>query len=278
MLLITEKAFKMRFDILTLFPDFFTSPLKHGVIGRAVSRGLLTVGIRNIRDFTDDGHRTTDDSPYGGGAGMVMKVEPVARAIEAVRGEGAETTVVLATPQGARFSQETALKLKRRGRIAVVCGRYEGFDERIRELVDMEVSAGDYILTGGEIPALMIMDAVGRLIPEVLGEPSSPERESFSDGLLEYPQYTRPEDWRGMKVPSVLLSGDHASIERWRRRESIARTLSRRPDLIEKADLNDWERALRGKPGADPAGLTIDSPVKGSRPRMGFLAERRDAD
>lgn len=244
----------MRFDILTLFPDFFTSPLSHGVIGRAVSNGLLTVGIHNIRDFTDDRHRTTDDYPYGGGAGMVMKVEPVARAIEAVRGEGGdmETTVVLTTPQGARFSQETALDLKRGGRIAIVCGRYEGFDERIRELVDMEVSAGDYILTGGEIPALMIVDAVGRLIPDVLGAPGSAEHESFSDGLLEYPQYTRPEEWRGMKAPSVLLSGDHAGIERWRRRESIARTLARRPDLMEKALLNDEERALiaRLKDGA----------------------------
>lgn len=237
----------MRFDILTLFPDFFTSPLNHGVIGRAVSKGLLTVGIHNIRDFTDDKHRTTDDYPYGGGAGMVMKVEPVARAIEAVRGEGVETTVVLTTPQGARFSQETALGLKGRGRIAIVCGRYEGFDERIRGLVDMEVSAGDYILTGGEIPALMILDAVGRLIPEVLGEPSSPVHESFSDGLLEYPQYTRPEEWRGMKVPSVLLSGDHAGIERWRRREAIARTLARRPDLLDRADLNDEERAFIGR-------------------------------
>lgn len=238
----------MRFDILTLFPDFFTSPLNHGVIGRAISKGLLTVGIRNIRDYTDDRHRTTDDYPYGGGAGMVMKVEPVARAIEAVRGEGAETTVVLTTPQGTRFSQDIASELKRRGgRIAIVCGRYEGFDERIRGLVDMEVSAGDYILTGGEVPALMIMDAVGRLIPEVLGEPSSPVHESFGDGLLEYPQYTRPEEWMGMKVPSVLLSGDHAAIERWRRQESIARTLARRPDLLEKADLSDEERALIGK-------------------------------
>ncbi|MBI5902180.1 MAG: tRNA (guanosine(37)-N1)-methyltransferase TrmD [Deltaproteobacteria bacterium] len=239
----------MRFDILTLFPDFFTSPLNHGVIGRAVSKGILTVGIHNIRDFTDDKHRTTDDYPYGGGAGMVMKVEPVARAIEAVRGAGGmvETTVVLTTPQGARFGQDTALDLKRRGRIAIVCGRYEGFDERIRGLVDMEISAGDYILTGGEVPALMIMDAVGRLIPDVLGEPSSPEHESFGDGLLEYPQYTRPEEWRGMKVPSVLLSGDHAGIERWRRQESIARTLERRPDLLKKAVLSDEERAFIGR-------------------------------
>jgi len=242
----------MRFDILTLFPDFFTSPLNHGVIGRAVSNGLLTVGIHNIRDCTDDKHRTTDDYPYGGGAGMVMKVEPVVRAIESVRGVAPATTVVLTTPQGVRFSHEIALELSGRERIAIVCGRYEGFDERIRDFVDMEVSAGDYILTGGEIPAMMIIDAVGRLIPDVLGEPSSPEHESFSDGLLEYPQYTRPEEFRGLKVPEVLLSGNHALIEKWRRQESMARTLIRRPELLEKADLNDEDRVLIEKLKAGP--------------------------
>ncbi|MEK7772940.1 MAG: tRNA (guanosine(37)-N1)-methyltransferase TrmD [Deltaproteobacteria bacterium] len=242
----------MKFDILTLFPDFFTSPLSHGVIGRAVSRGLLRVGIHNIRDFTSDRHRTTDDCPYGGGAGMVMKVEPVVRAIESVRGEGQATTVVLTTPQGVRFSHETAVELSGRERIAIVCGRYEGFDERIRDFVDMEVSAGDYILTGGEIPAMMIIDAVGRLVPDVLGEPCSPEHESFSDGLLEYPQYTRPEEFRGLKVPEVLLSGNHAWIEKWRRRESITRTLIRRPDLLEKAGLSDEDRALMEKLKAGP--------------------------
>lgn len=236
----------MKFDILTLFPDFFSSPLKQSIIGRAVENGLIEVKTHNIRDFTSDKHRTTDDSPYGGGHGMVMKPEPVVKAIEEIAGaeRPSGTKVLLTDPQGIPFTQGLAKELSGLERIVVVCGRYEGFDERIREFIDMEVSVGDYILTGGEIPALVIIDSVSRLLPDVLGEPESSVHESFGDGLLEYPQYTRPEDFRGLKVPDVLLSGNHAEIDKWRRLQSIIRTLKRRPDLICKADLSDEDKKI----------------------------------
>lgn len=246
----------MRFDILTLFPEFFISPLKQSLLGKAVARGILSVNTYNLRDFTTDRHRTTDDSPYGGGAGMVMKAEPVVRALETLKREdtSVKARVLLTTPQGRPLTQELARELSGEGRVIIVCGRYEGVDERIREFVDTEVSLGDFVLTGGEIAALAIIDAVGRLIPDVLGEPQSAEHDSFSDGLLEYPQYTRPEDFRGMKVPEVLLSGNHAEIERWRRKESLRRTAQRRPDLIDKADLTESERAgLKETAGRDKA-------------------------
>jgi len=255
----------MKFDVLTLIPGFFDSPLSQSVLGRAIERGLIEVRVHNIRDYATDRHRTTDDAPYGGGAGMVMKVEPVVRAIEAVReagggegaggakgagttegadgekavrqaaGEGGEdnTVVILATPQGARFDHATATRLSGLERLIIVCGRYEGVDERIRAFVDMELSIGDYVLTGGEIPALAVIDAVGRLVPGVLGCGDSAADESFAEGLLEYPQYTRPDEFRGMRVPDELLSGNHAEIERWRRAESIRRTQERRPDLLQ---------------------------------------------
>ncbi|HXI09373.1 MAG TPA: tRNA (guanosine(37)-N1)-methyltransferase TrmD [Thermodesulfobacteriota bacterium] len=243
----------MRFDILTLFPEFFTSPLEQSLLGKAIAKGVLTVSTRNLRDFTTDKHRTTDDSPYGGGHGMVMKVEPVVAAIEALRAEGPAGRVILTTPQGVPLTQSLARELSGEERLIIVCGRYEGVDERIRAFVDTEISLGDFVLTGGEVAALALVDSVGRLVPGVLGEPGSVEHDSFSDGLLEYPQYTRPEDFRGLKVPEVLLSGNHAEIERWRRTESLERTAERRPDLIEKAGLTEAEKRLVKKisgPGA----------------------------
>ncbi|MFQ5465104.1 MAG: tRNA (guanosine(37)-N1)-methyltransferase TrmD [Thermodesulfobacteriota bacterium] len=256
----------MRFDVLTLFPGFFTLPLRQSIIGKALDSGLIEIHVHNIRDWARDKHRTTDDSPYGGGAGMVMKPEPVASALEAIGARGPEkrpgTVVVLATPQGRPFDQAAALGLARSDRIVVICGRYEGVDERIRSFVDMELSIGDYILTGGEIPALAVIDAVGRLVPGVLGGKTSTEEESFAGGgsgagggggLLEYPQYTRPEEFRSMRVPAVLLSGDHGEIARWRRREAIRRTFQRRPDLLEGADLTDEEREFLKRLKAGPA-------------------------
>jgi tRNA (guanine37-N1)-methyltransferase len=234
----------MRFDILTIFPGFFSSPLEQSIIGRAISKGHVEVHTHNIRDFATDKHSSTDDSPYGGGAGMVMKVEPIVRALESVKGGDGRAKVILTTPQGAPFSHKTAKELSGLDRIIVICGRYEGVDERIRAFVDMEVSLGDYVLTGGEIPALAIIDAVSRFIAGVLGDEASSRNDSFFWGLLEYPQYTRPEEFRGMKVPEELLSGDHGLIERWRRKESIRRTMERRPDLLDRAPLTELDRVL----------------------------------
>lgn len=256
----------MRFDVLTLFPGFFDSPLRQSIIGKAAEKGLLVVKTFDIRDYATDKHRTTDDYPYGGGHGMVMKVEPVARALKAVfsEGEGAgggagdkavsggdvsaiEKTaprVILTSPQGVPLSHSLARELSREERLVIVCGRYEGVDERVMELVDLEVSTGDYVLTGGEIPALAIIDAVCRFIPGVLGAEAASEHDSFSDGLLEYPQYTRPEGWQGLKVPEVLLSGNHAEIAKWRRRESVRRTYLKRPGLLIKADLSPEDRRV----------------------------------
>ncbi|OGP94673.1 MAG: tRNA (guanosine(37)-N1)-methyltransferase TrmD [Deltaproteobacteria bacterium RBG_19FT_COMBO_56_10] len=234
----------MIFEILTLFPEFFTSPLKQSVVGKAIAKGIIQVTAHNLRDYTLDKHKTTDDSPYGGGHGMVMKVEPMVRAIEALKSGRPDATVVMTTPQGERFTQKTAAEFAALPAIIIVCGRYEGYDERIRAFADREVSVGDYVLSGGEIPALAVIDAVARLVPGVLGEPGSSESDSFSAGLLEYPQYTRPEEFRGMTVPEVLLSGNHASIEKWRRREALKRTFLKRPDLIELADLTSGDRAF----------------------------------
>lgn len=234
----------MIFEILTLFPEFFTSPLKQSVVGKAIAKGIIQVTAHNLRDYTLDKHKTTDDSPYGGGHGMVMKVEPMVRAIEALKSGRPDAAVVMTTPQGERFTQKTAAEFSALPAIIIVCGRYEGYDERIRAFADREVSVGDYVLSGGEIPALAVIDAVARLVPGVLGEPGSSESDSFSAGLLEYPQYTRPEEFRGMTVPEVLLSGNHASIEKWRRREALKRTFLKRPDLIELADLTSGDRAF----------------------------------
>ena len=234
----------MRFDVLTIFPEFFATPLRQGVIGRAIEKGVLEVRTLNIRDFATDRHRTTDDCPYGGGSGMVMKVEPVVGALESL-GPAERRKVLLTTPQGRPFNHKVARALAGDGlNLVIICGRYEGFDERIRKFADMEISVGDYVITGGEAAALVIIDAVGRLVPGVLGDNLSKEEDSFAGGLLEYPQYTRPEDFRGMRVPEVLLSGNHGEIKRFRRTESIKRTIERRPDLLEGADLSTEDLLL----------------------------------
>lgn len=228
-----------RCDVITIFPELFHAYLGESIIKRAMNRGLLDVKIYNLRDFTTDRHRTVDDSPYGGGSGMVFKVEPLYHALEAVKTDGVERHTVLLSPQGRTYSQEVAEALARdKRRMILICGRYEGVDERVREfLVDDEISIGDYVLTGGELAALVIIDSVSRLIEGVLGDEASAREESFSWGILEYPHYTRPPEFKGMKVPEVLLSGNHREIEKWRRRQALRRTLQQRPELLERAPL-----------------------------------------
>ena len=222
----------MKIDVLTLFPGMFPGPLDESIIKRACESGRLRLGIRDLRDYTHDRHRKVDDRPFGGGPGMLMKPEPLFEAVEALRGE--KTRVILTSPAGRPFRQEIAQELAGEVHLLLVCGSYEGFDERVREcLADDELSIGDYVLTNGALPAMVIIDAVTRLLPGVLGDDESSVDESFSDGLLEYPQYTRPAEFRGMTVPEVLLSGDHAAIERWRREQARMRTGQRRPDLLE---------------------------------------------
>lgn len=223
----------MRVDILTLFPEMFEPALSASMLGIAREKGLLEVFIHNLRDWTHDVHRTVDDEPYGGGHGMVMKCEPLFDAIEAIKAMDATSpTVVFFTPAGQTFAQRIAVEFSKCERLLLVCGRYEGFDERALSLADIELSIGDYVLTGGELPAMVVTDAVTRLIPGVLGHEMSAVDESFADGLLEYPQYTRPANYRDMSVPDVLLSGNHAKIEEWRRDQALARTRERRPDLL----------------------------------------------
>ncbi len=238
----------IRFDVLSIFPEMLQSPLEFSLLKKAREKGLIEVGLHNIRDWTRDKHHMTDDAPYGGGCGMVMKVEPVARAVAAVKQAGEASLVVLLTPQGEIFNQTIAAELARQKQIILICGRYEGFDERIREhLADREISLGDYILTGGELSALVVIDATARLIPGVLGNDASASGESFSQGLLEYPQYTRPAEYSGWPVPEVLLSGNHARIERWQRIEALRRTWRRRPKLLEKTQLGEEDRELLEK-------------------------------
>ncbi|HSQ21482.1 MAG TPA: tRNA (guanosine(37)-N1)-methyltransferase TrmD, partial [Coriobacteriia bacterium] len=233
----------MRIDIITVLPQVFAPVLGASITGRALASGALDVAVHDLREYTDDRHRTTDDYPFGGGPGMVMKPEPVFRAHEAVSAmHDAPAVTVLLTPQGEPLTQAMVEQLAALPRLLLLCGRYEGFDERIRTLADREVSLGDFVLTGGELPALVLIDAVARLQPGVLGHEQSAEDESFSSGLLEYPQYTRPATFRGMTVPEVLTSGDHGAIAAWRRRQSVIRTAVRRPDLIGYADLTDDER------------------------------------
>ncbi|MHB0912581.1 MAG: tRNA (guanosine(37)-N1)-methyltransferase TrmD [Armatimonadota bacterium] len=233
----------MRIDVLTIFPEMIGCGVDYSIVKRAREKGIVSVSVVNIRDFTEDKHRTTDEPPYGGGAGMVMKPEPIFAAAESVTTP--ESRVILLSPQGERFTQEKAEELATCPHMVLVCGHYEGVDERVREhLVTDELSLGDYVLTGGELPALVVLDAVVRLIPGVLGAEQSALEESFSEGLLEYPQYTRPAEFRGWKVPDVLLSGHHAEIARWRREESVRRTLERRPDLLDRAQLTDKDREL----------------------------------
>jgi tRNA (guanine37-N1)-methyltransferase len=231
-------------DLITIFPEMVESALAAGVIGRARERGIVDVRVRDLRDYTDDRHRTVDDVPYGGGPGMVMKPEPFFRAVEAIAAErGAPSAVVLMTPQGSLLDHRTAARLSRLERLIVVCGRYEGIDERVAEtLVTDEISIGDYVLTGGELPALVLLDAVTRLVPGVVGDAASVEADSFVRGLLDHPHYTRPATFRGLAVPDVLVSGNHAAIDQWRLIERLRRTLERRPDLMESAALTDDER------------------------------------
>jgi tRNA (guanine37-N1)-methyltransferase len=229
----------MRFEVFTLLPEVFSPYLESSVLQRARARELIEVRFHNIRDYARDKHHTTDDTPYGGGGGMVMKPEPVFDAVASVPGLMGGAPIILLTPQGRVFSQRVADELSRYESIALICGRYEGVDERIREhLATDEISIGDYVLTGGELPALILIDAVSRLIPGVLGDPTGAEDDSHAMGLLEYPHYTRPPEYRDWKVPDVLLSGDHAKIAKWRREQSLLRTFHKRPDLLEKAELS----------------------------------------
>lgn len=222
----------MKIDVLTLFPGMFPGPLDESIIKRACDSGRLRLGIRDLRDYTHDRHRKVDDRPFGGGPGMLMKPEPLFEAVEDMRGE--KTRIILTSPSGRPFRQEIARELASEEHLLLICGSYEGFDERVREcLADDELSIGDYVLTNGALPAMVIIDTVTRLLPGVLGDDESSVDESFSDGLLEYPQYTRPAEFRGMRVPEVLLSGDHASIERWRREQARLRTVQSRPDLLQ---------------------------------------------
>src|ERR1051325_11076809 len=244
----------MQFDVFTILPEIFPTYLDTSILKRARERGLINVNVHNIRDYTHDKHHTTDDTPYGGGGGMVMKPEPIFESTESVLGLASPPTqpepaskipVILLTPQGRVFTQRIAEELAQHDRILLLCGRYEGIDERIREhLVTDEISIGDYVLTGGEIPALILIDAVSRLIPDVLGDPTGAEDDSHSMGLLEYPHYTRPPEFRGWKVPDVLLSGDHAKIEKWRREQALRRTFNKRPDMLEKAEVSEEDRTF----------------------------------
>jgi tRNA (guanine37-N1)-methyltransferase len=235
----------MRFDILSIFPEMFASLIDYGIIGRALKRGQIEINLVNLRDFAEGRHLVTDDRPFGGGNGMVMKPEPIVRALESIHPGKGETSVILLTPQGQPFTQSIARDLATFQEIVLVCGRYEGVDERVRSrYVDTELCIGDYILTGGELPAMVVVDAVSRLIPGVLGGAQSNRDESFEDHFLEYPHYTRPRVFRGLEVPSVLLSGDHRSIQLWRRTQSIKRTLERRPDLLEKARFSEADKYI----------------------------------
>jgi tRNA (guanine37-N1)-methyltransferase len=237
----------MQFEVFTLLPEVFPSYLETSIIKRARERGLIDVRVHNIRDYTHDKHHMTDDTPYGGGGGMVMKPEPIFEAVESVLGLNAEQTqpdaasnipIILLTPQGRVFNQSIAQELSQYPHIALLCGRYEGIDERIREhLVTDEISIGDYVLTGGELPALILIDAISRFLPDVLGDPTGAQDDSHAMGLLEYPHYTRPPEFRGWKIPEVLLSGAHAKIDKWRREQALLRTLKKRPDMLEKAEL-----------------------------------------
>jgi tRNA (guanine37-N1)-methyltransferase len=232
-------------DVITIFPGMFEGPMSTSMVGLARERGLLEFNTHDLRDFTHDRHRTTDDYPYGGGPGMVMKPEPIFEAVETVVGARPEpATVVFFTPAGKPFTQDAAQSLSRHERLVLVCGRYEGFDERVLQLADMELSIGDYVLTGGELPAMVVVDAVTRLLPGVLGDSMSAADESFSEGLLEYPQYTRPPVFREQEVPAVLRGGDHGAVARWRRMQSILKTARVRPDLLDRVALTDEERDL----------------------------------
>jgi len=241
------------FDILSVFPEMFQSALGSSLIKRSIENGLVEVNLHNIRDYASDRHRTTDDTPYGGGGGMVMKVEPVANALKAIVSAGGKTLVILLSPQGETFEQKTVEELAQYSRIALICGHYEGIDERIREhLVDREISIGDYVLSGGELPAMIVVDAVSRLVPGFVGNSKSVLYDSFSTGLLEGPHYTRPREYESWKVPEVLLSGHQKKIDEWRRRKSLKRTLQRRPDMLRQVDLAKEDKKMLEELAGDP--------------------------
>lgn len=232
----------MKIDVLTLFPGMFENVLGESILKRAQAKGLVKIKVYNLRDWTSDSHRTADDKPFGGGPGMVMKLEPVYKALEEMKkGSSSQdpgSRVILLTPQGRKLTQKVVKELVKEKSLILICGHYEGVDERIRELADDEISIGDYILTCGEIPAMVLIDSIVRLVPGVLGDDESIKLESFEDNMLEYPQYTRPADFKGMKVPEVLLNGDHKEIEKWRKAEALKRTEQRRPDLLKKGKRN----------------------------------------
>jgi tRNA (guanine37-N1)-methyltransferase len=235
---------KVHIDVLTLFPEMFEGIFDLGIMKRAIDQKLVSIGVHNIRDYTHDKHHTADDYPYGGGAGMVLKPEPIFEAVEAIE-KKKDTPIILLSPQGRLFTQQVAQELASNSQLILICGHYEGVDERVREhLASDEISIGDYVLSGGELAAMVIIDSVFRLVPGVLGSEESPLEDSHVGGLLEYPQYTRPPEYRGWPVPEVLLSGNHAQINRWRREQAIRRTLARRPELLTKAELSSQEERL----------------------------------
>lgn len=248
----------MRFDILTLFPGLFESVFRESIVRRAIDAGQVSIAVHNIREYATDKHHITDDTPYGGGGGMVMKVEPIVRAVEAILGADlvarqqasglVEVPVVLLSPAGALFGQSRARDYEQHGCLVLICGRYEGVDERVSQLVcTEELSIGDYVLSGGEIPAMVVVEAVTRLVPGVLGDMRAVVEDSHAQGLLEYPLYTRPAEFRGLAVPEILVSGDHARVERWRREQSLLRTRQRRPELLQHAALSAEDRELLDK-------------------------------
>jgi tRNA (guanine37-N1)-methyltransferase len=236
----------MKFDIVTIFPQMVAAGLAEGVVSRGIERGLVDVAVHDLRDYTGDRHRSVDDVPYGGGPGMVMKPEPLARAVEDIRRRrGAADAVILLSPQGRRFDHAEAVRVSRLRHVVLLCGRYEGVDDRVRSAVATdELSIGDYVLSGGELAALVVVDAVSRLVPGVVGDAQSVAEDSFSRGLLDHPQYTRPPEFGGHRVPTVLLSGHHEEVRRWRKRTALRRTLERRPELLTSAALDDEERAM----------------------------------
>jgi tRNA (guanine37-N1)-methyltransferase len=235
----------VRIDLVTIFPRLCEGPLGEGIVRRAIDRGIVDVRVHDLRDYTTDRHRSVDDVSYGGGPGMVFKPEPLFRAVDAIRGEGEVDAVILTSPQGRTFTQREAERLAALRHIVVLCGRYEGIDDRVRSaLATEEVSIGDYVLSGGELPALVMVDAVVRLLPGAVGDEESVDVDSFSRSLLDFPHFTRPAEYRGWRVPDVLLSGNHAEIRRWRMREALSRTLALRPDLLPTADLDSEEREI----------------------------------
>lgn len=243
----------MRFDVITIFPEYFRSPLETSVLKKARDKGLIEVRLIDLRTFAKDKHRMVDDRPFGGGEGMVFKPEPLFAALEALKKEPPCPWIVYLSPQGRVLNQEIVQELHAKKRLVLICGRYEGIDERIREhCIDDEISIGDYVVFGGEVAALVIIEAVSRLVPGVVGCRDSVEKETFGEGLLKYPQYTRPRDFRGWKVPEVLLSGDHARIEKWRRQKALEVTFKRRPDLLKKANLSEEDRAFLKQLGWTP--------------------------